>query len=193
MQLTPYAPMMDGFVAGSDRAALLRKAALVVAGSLLLAVSAQVKVPFYPVPMTMQTLVVLVIGATFGLRLGLATIGLYLLEGLMGLPVFTNGAGPAYMAGPTGGYLAGFAAAVALMGLGASRGYDRSFTGSLVLMTVGHLVILGLGFAWLSVLFGAEKAWMVGVAPFYAATVFKTLLAAGLVPALWSLVQRYRR
>lgn len=192
MQATHYAPMMDRFVAGADHQALARKAALVVAGTLLLAVSAQVKVPFYPVPMTMQTLVVLVIGATFGLRLGLATIGLYLIEGLMGLPVFTSGAGPAYMMGPTGGYLAGFVAAVALMGLGASRGYDRSVLGSIGLMTLGHVVILGFGFAWLTVLFGADKAWAVGIAPFYAATVFKTLLAAGLVPALWSLVQRYR-
>ncbi len=192
MQLTPYAPMMDGFVAGTDRAALVRKIALVVAGSLALALSAKVQVPFYPVPMTMQTLVVLVIGATFGLRLGLATVALYLVEGLAGLPVFASGAGPAYMMGPTGGYLAGFVAAVALMGLGAQRGLDRSLAGSLVLMSVGHLVILALGFAWLAVLVGADKAFALGVAPFVWATVFKTLLAAGLVPALWSLVQRYR-
>jgi len=192
MQLTPYAPMMDGFVAGTDRAALVRKIALVVAGSLALALSAKVQVPFYPVPMTMQTLVVLVIGATFGLRLGLATIGLYLLEGLVGLPVFASGAGPAYMAGPTGGYLAGFAAAVALMGFGASRGYDRSLAGAFGLMAVGHVVILALGWAWLATLIGPEKAWIAGVLPFAWATVFKTLLAAGLIAALWSAIARAR-
>lgn len=174
------------------RLALPRQALLVLAGTLALALSAKVQVPFYPVPMTMQTLVVLVIGATFGLRLGLATIGLYLLEGLAGLPVFASGAGAAYMMGPTGGYLAGFAAAVALMGWGSARGYDRSFTGSLALMTAGHVVILGLGYLWLSTLIGAEKALVAGVMPFVWATVFKTLLAAGLVPALWSLVQKYR-
>lgn len=172
---------------------LVRPAVLVVLGSLALALSAHVKVPFYPVPMTMQTLVVLVIGATFGLRLGLATIGLYLLEGLMGLPVFTSGAGPAYMMGPTGGYLAGFVAAVALMGWGAERGYDRSPLAALALMSLGHVVILALGFAWLTVLFGASKAWAVGVAPFYVATVAKTVLAAGLSVALWGLIEKFRR
>ena len=186
---TTYAPMIDTL---APSRALASRAALVLAGSIALAISAKVQVPFYPVPMTMQTLVVLVIGATFGLRLGLATIGLYLLEGLIGLPVFATGAGPAYMTGPTGGYLAGFAAAVAVMGLGAARGYDRSFTGAFALMTLGHLIILALGWAWLSTLVGAEKAFVVGVMPFAWATVFKTLLAAGLVPALWSLIARAR-
>ncbi|HRK24017.1 MAG TPA: biotin transporter BioY [Beijerinckiaceae bacterium] len=193
MQATSYAPMIASLVEGRDRSALVRKTVLVLAGTLALALSAKVQVPFYPVPMTMQTLVVLVIGATFGLRLGLATIGLYLLEGFAGLPVFATGAGPAYMAGPTGGYLAGFVAAVGLMGWGASKGYDRSFGGSLALMSVGHLVILALGFLWLSTLIGPDKAFAAGIAPFAWATLFKTLLAAGLVPALWSLIQRYRR
>ena len=189
MHATPYAPMIETF---APRLALPRQALLVVAGTALLALSAKVQVPFYPVPMTMQTLVVLVIGATFGLRLGLATIALYLLEGLAGLPVFASGTGPAYMMGPTGGYLAGFAASVGLMGWGASRGYDRTVLGSIGLMSLGHVVILALGYLRHSTLIGAEKAWIAGVLPFAWATVFKTLLAAGLVPALWSLVQRYR-
>lgn len=176
----------------APKLALPRQAALVLAGSLALALSAHIKVPFYPIPMTMQTLVVLVIGATFGLRLGLATIALYLLEGFAGLPVFTSGAGPAYMMGPTGGYLAGFVAAVALMGWGAERGFDRTPVRALALMSVGHVVILALGFAWLSVLIGADKAWKVGVAPFYVATLTKTLLAAGLSVSLWKLVQKFR-
>lgn len=176
----------------APKLALPRQAVLVLAGTLALAISAKVQVPFYPVPMTMQTLVVLVIGATFGLRLGLATIALYLLEGLAGLPVFASGAGPAYMMGPTGGYLAGFVAAVGLMGWGSARGYDRTLAGSFVLMALGHAVILALGYLWLSTLIGADKAFAAGVAPFAWATVFKTLLAAGLVPALWSLVQRFR-
>jgi biotin transport system substrate-specific component len=188
MQAT-YAPMFQTL---APAAALPKKALLVLAGSLALAISAKVQVPFYPVPMTMQTLVVLVIGATFGLRLGLATIGLYLLEGLAGLPVFASGAGPAYMAGPTGGYLAGFAAAVAVMGLGAHRGYDRSFGGAFALMSIGHLIILAMGWAWLSTLIGAEKAFAAGVVPFAWATVFKTVLAAGLVPALWAWIARAR-
>lgn len=188
MQAT-YAPMIQTLAPSQ---ALAKKAMLVVAGSLALAVSAKVQVPFYPVPMTMQTLVVLVIGATFGLRLGLATIALYLLEGLAGLPVFASGAGPAYMAGPTGGYLAGFVAAVALMGLGAERGFDRRPVGALALMAIGHVVILALGWAWLATLIGAEKAWLGGIAPFIWATVFKTVLAAGLVASLWSAIQKAR-
>lgn len=194
MQAT-YAPMIETLAPLRAQGSLQRlasRAALVLAGSIALAVSAKVQVPFYPVPMTMQTLVVLVIGATFGLRLGLATIGLYLLEGFAGLPVFASGAGPAYMAGPTGGYLAGFAVAVAFMGWGASRGYDRSFTGAFALMAIGHVIILALGWAWLSTLIGTQKAFIAGVAPFAWATVFKTLLAAGLVPALWSLISRAR-
>lgn len=192
MQASSYAPLIESLVGRADRGALLRKAALVVAGSALLALSAKVQVPFYPVPMTMQTLVVLVIGATFGLRLGLATIALYLLEGMTGLPVFASGAGPAYMMGPTGGYLAGFAVSVALMGLGAERGYDRTPGRAFALMALGHAVILAMGWAWLSTLIGPEKALAAGVLPFVWATVFKTVLAAGLSVALWKLVARLR-
>lgn len=188
MQAT-YAPMIETF---APRMALPKKALLVLAGSLALAFSAKVQVPFYPVPMTMQTLVILVIGATFGLRLGLATIGLYLLEGFAGLPVFASGAGPAYMAGPTGGYLAGFAAAVAFMGWGAARGYDRTVSGGLALMLIGHLIILALGWAWLSTIIGGAKAFAVGVLPFAWATVFKTVLAAGLVVAMWNWISKAR-
>lgn len=102
--------------------------------------------PFYPVPMTMQTLVVLVIGATFGLRLLCHHRPLSARRA--GRPAGLRlGVGPAYMAGPTGGYLAGFAAAIALMGWGAARGHDRSLTGAFVLMSAGHLVILALGWA----------------------------------------------
>ena len=163
-----------------------------LAGTLTLALSAHVQVPFHPVPMTLQTMVVLVIGATYGARLGLATVGLYLAEGLAGLPVFAGGAGPLYMAGPTGGYLAGFLAAVALMGLGAARGLDRTLAGGLGLMIVGHAVILGLGWAWLAHLVGPETAWTVGVAPFLWATLVKTAAAAALVRGLWAVVGRTR-
>ncbi len=107
---------------------LARNAALALAGALALALSAKVQVPFYPVPMTLQTLVVLTLSAAYGARLGAATVALYLAEGLLGLPVFASAlAGPAYMAGPTGGYLAGFLAAAALIGFLAGRGWDRSW------------------------------------------------------------------
>jgi biotin transport system substrate-specific component len=106
----------------------LRLVLLAVLGALLLTVAAYIKVPFWPVPLTMQTFVVLVVGAAYGARLGAATVTLYLAEGAAGLPVFAGGGGLAYMAGPTGGYLVGFLAAAAVIGWLAERGFDRRWT-----------------------------------------------------------------
>jgi biotin transport system substrate-specific component len=172
---------------------IARLAALSIGGALALAISAKAQVPFYPVPMTLQTLVVLTIGAAFGARLAAATVLLYLAEGLMGLQVFAGlNAGPAYMAGPTGGYLLGFLAAAALVGWLAERGWDRSLGRLLAAMTLGHLVIFICGFAWLAYLVGPERAWLGGVAPFFAATLVKTLLAWALVAAAWRAVVSLR-
>ncbi|HEY8564028.1 MAG TPA: biotin transporter BioY [Beijerinckiaceae bacterium] len=169
----------------------LRAAGLMLAGSLLLALSAKVQVPFPPVPMTLQTLIVLVIGAAYGWRLGAATVALYLAEGLMGFPVFAGPvAGPLYMAGPTGGFLVGFVAAAALTGFLAERGWDRPLLRVVGLMALGHAVIFAFGLTWLSVLLGPAKAWAVGAAPFVLATVLKTALAAALMQAAWSLARR---
>jgi biotin transport system substrate-specific component len=175
-------------------AAALRAVVLALLGSALLAVSAKIQVPFPPVPMTMQTLVVLLIGATYGWRLGGATVLLYIAEGMLGLPVFANTppqvASPAYLLGPTGGYLIGYIAAAAAMGFLAERGWDRSLVRVVVMMTVGHLIIFALGLAWLAHLLGPAKAWAVGAAPFVIGTVLKTALAAALLKAAWRLVRR---
>jgi biotin transport system substrate-specific component len=172
---------------------IARLAALSIGGALALAISAKAQVPFYPVPMTLQTLVVLIIGAAFGARLAAATVLLYLAEGLMGLQVFAGlNAGPVYMAGPTGGYLLGFLAAAALVGWLAERGWDRSLGRLLAAMILGHLVIFICGFAWLATLVGPERAWLGGVAPFFAATFVKTLLAWALVAAAWRAVVSLR-
>jgi biotin transport system substrate-specific component len=172
---------------------IARAAALAIGGTLVLAISAKVEIPFYPVPLTLQTLAVLMIGAAFGARLAAATLVLYLAEGLAGLPVFAGpAAGPLYMAGPTGGYLAGFVAAAALVGWLAERGWDRNWLRLAGLMAIGHVVIFAFGFAWLALLMGSEKAWALGVAPFYAATLLKTLLAAALVGAAWTGLSRPR-
>jgi biotin transport system substrate-specific component len=170
-----------------------RVAALAVGGALALAISAKAQVPFYPVPMTLQTLVVLIIGAAFGARLAAATVALYLAEGLMGLQVFAGAfAGPGYIAGPTGGYLAGFLIAAALVGWLAERGWDRSLGLLLAAMALGHLVIFACGFGWLATSIGPENAWIGGVAPFFAATLVKTLLAWALVAAAWRAVAGLR-
>lgn len=168
----------------------LRNVLLAVAGSLLLAMTAKVQIPFWPVPLTMQTFAVLVIGMAYGWRLGAATVALYLFEGAMGLPVFASGAGLAYMAGPTGGYLAGFLAAATLMGYLAERGWDRTPLRTLAAMVMGTAVIFACGVTWLATLIGVEKAVMGGLVPFMTGEALKIALAAVTLPLVWKLVRR---
>ncbi len=172
--------------------ALPRKAAIVLLGTLLLTLSAKIQIPFWPVPLTMQTAVVLMLGMALGWRLASLTLIAYFVEGALGLPVFAGtperGIGLAYMTGPTGGYLAGFLMAAALCGFLAERGWDRSIARTALAVSLGHVLILGAGFAWLATLMPAQKAYAVGVAPFYAATVLKTVLVMLALPGAWKLV-----
>jgi biotin transport system substrate-specific component len=166
------------------RLAALRSAVLMLVGAAVLTLSAKVQVPFYPVPMTLQTLAVLVLGAAYGWRLAGATVALYLLEGAAGLPVFAGPlTGPAYLMGPTGGFLLGFLASAVLTGVMAERGWDRSLGRVVVMMTLGHAVIFAFGIGWLSTVMPLAKAWAVGFAPFAAATLLKTALAVAMVHA----------
>lgn len=178
----------------SSASGVVRAVLLALVGTALLTLSAKVKVPFYPVPMTMQTFVVLVIGAAYGWRLGALTILAYLAEGALGLPVFADtpekGIGLAYMMGPTGGYLAGFVAAAAFVGWLAERGWDRSPARLFAAMALGHAVLFCFGVAWLASYLGFEKAWMAGVAPFYLATLLKTALGTAVVLGGWSVAKR---
>ena len=160
---------------------------LVLAGTALLTLSAKVQIPFWPVPMTMQTFVVLLIGAAYGLRLGGATVLAYLGQGAAGLPVFAAGGGLAYLTGPTAGYLLGFLVAAMLVGWLAERGFCRSRVGTLATFGAGTLVIFGLGAGWLGVLFGAEVALTSGVAPFLLSEALKIALAVAVVPLAWKL------
>jgi biotin transport system substrate-specific component len=177
-----------------DKASLMRLVVLAIAGTALLTLSAKLKVPFHPVPMTMQTLVVLVLGAAYGWKLAVATVGFYLLQGAMGLPVFADtperGIGFPYMMGATGGFLAGFLLGTFLVGVLAERGLGRSFAGMFVAMTLGHAAIFVCGYAWLAMTIGAKAAWAGGVAPFFAATALKTALGTALVPLVWSIADR---
>jgi biotin transport system substrate-specific component len=143
--------------------------------------------------MTLQTLVVLVIGAAYGWRLGVATVMAYLAEGAIGLPVFAGPVGGlAPFMGPTGGYLVGFVAAAFIVGWLSERGWDRSAPLLFVAMGLGHIVILAAGFAWLAfgMKLGPEKAWLVGIAPFVAASVIKNALGAAAVPAIRRMLDR---
>lgn len=172
---------------------LWRSALAVIGGSALLAVSAKLQVPFWPVPMTLQTLAILVIGMAYGSRLGTATVLLYLAEGFVGLPVFAGtAAGPAYFAGPTAGYLIGFVASVWLVGWLAERGWVRSMARCALAMALGHGLVFVFGVSWLATLLGVQKALAVGLYPFWAATLLKTLLGMAVMQAAWHLALKRR-
>ena len=156
--------------------------AAVVIGSALLAASARTQIPFWPVPMTMQTMAVIVIGMTLGSRLGFIVVAAYVREGLMGLPVFANsparGTGLAYLMGPTGGYLIGFCVAAYVSGWLAERGFGRDLFKASLVNIVGTLIILTFGYAWLAHLVGPVKAYVAGVHPFLLSSLVKIGLGA---------------
>lgn len=165
-------------------------AATVVAASLLLAASAKISMPFYPVPLTMQTFVVIGLALTLGPWRGLAAVLLYLAEGAAGLPVFAGtpekGIGLAYMMGPTGGYLLGYVPAVAIGGWLAAHGWDRSPLRALVAALLSGAVIYVPGLLWLGTVIGFDKPVLqYGLYPFICGDVVKAALAAILFPAAW--------
>ena len=166
------------------------KATLVVFGGLLLAVSAQFKIPLYPVPVTGQTLVVLLIGMTYGPRLGGITLAAYLFEGALGLPVFAGGAaGAAVLMGPTAGYLFGFLLAAIAMGYLAERGMGRTVVSTIAAMVIGNCVIYLCGALWLANFIGFGQAIAAGVLPFLYGDALKLVVAAGLMPWAWRAVK----
>ena len=147
-------------------------------GSILLTISAKVKIPFYPVPMTMQTFVVLFLGVSFGYKIGLATVGLYLLEGIIGLPVFSNspekGIGLVYFTGPTMGYLVGFLGATFLAGY---LDFKTNIISIFFKLILSVSVIYILGILWLGNLIGWDKPVIqLGASPFLLAELFKILI-----------------
>ena len=178
--------------------ALLRNLILAVAGSLLLWISAKISIPFWPVLLTMQTLVVLMIGMAFGARLGAATVALYLLEGAAGLPVFSGtpekGIGLTYMMSTTGGYLFGFVVAAGAVGFLAERGWDRNLSTTALAMLIGTVLIYIPGVLWLGMVLGWDKpilSW--GLTPFLAGDALKLVIAAVLMPSLWRLLSALKR
>ena len=159
---------------------------LALAGTLLLTISAKVKIPFYPVPMTMQTFVVLLLGITLGSKIGLLTISLYLFEGIFGLPVFAGtpekGIGIIYFTGPTMGYLIGFLIASYCSGL---FKYDKGLINNFLKLIFSVSIIYILGLVWLGTLIGWDKPiFKLGAQPFLLAELFKILLLLFLLPNL---------
>ncbi len=165
---------------------------LVVTGSLVVAAMAQIRIPlpFTPVPLTGQTFAVLVVGASLGARKGAASLALYLLLGLTGLPFFAGGTGGlAVLIGPTGGYLAGFIAAAYVIGLLAARGLDRRIPTALAAFLVGEVIIYLLGVAWLSTFLGFGRAIQEGLLPFLFGDAIKLVAAALALPAAWKIAR----
>lgn len=161
------------------------KALAVLIGTAFLAVSSWIEVPMFPVPVTMQTFAVTMVGALYGWRLGGLTVLAWLGEAMIGMPVLAGGAGSLlYFAGPTAGYLAAFPVVAAAVGFLAERGLTRNPFVSAAVMLFGNLLCLVLGASWLAHLFGFEAAWASGVAPFLIGAVLKSALAAATIEML---------
>ena len=189
--------LSDVLGADSGTALRVKQVALVVLGVLALAVAAKIKVPMWPVPVTMGTFAVLTIGAAYGARLGLVTILGYMIVGALGFDVFAGSSaekfGLTYMMGGTGGYLVGYVLATVALGALAQRGWDRSVVWMALAMVIGNALIYAPGLLWLGQLYGWDKPilqW--GLTPFLVGDALKLALAAAILPAAWKLVGRAR-
>lgn len=168
----------------SQGSRIARDAGLAVIGSLVVAVAAQVTVPMVPVPMTLQSLAVLMVGAAYGARLGALTLALYALEGVIGLPVFHNlTGGPAVLFGPTGGYILGFVLAAGLVGLLAERGWSATTLRMTAASLAGAAVLYVPGLLWLATFTGPDKVLALGLLPFLAGDAVKAVIAGLALPA----------
>jgi len=165
---------------------LIKNLFLAILGTILLTLSSKIKIPFWPVPMTMQTFVVLLIGVLYGWKLGMLTVSLYLIQGLAGLPVFAGtpekGLGLVYFTGPTMGYLIGFLVAVYLSGF---FNYNNNFFKNFIKLVFSVSFIYLLGLIWLGFLIGWDKPiFKLGAQPFLLAELFKVLILAILIPRI---------
>lgn len=178
--LAPRRTIIDAILHGRG---LAYQIALIFAGSLLVALSAQITIPLPFVPLTGQTYAVLLVGALLGSRRGGLSMLLYLLEGQVGLPFFASSGGP-----PTYGYVFGFVVAGFLVGWLAERGWDRNFKTAVAAMAVGEVAIYLLGLPWLAMFYGWSTAITAGFLPFVAGDLVKLLLAAATLPVGWRLI-----
>lgn len=168
--------------------AVLYDIVLIVGGSLLIGLCAQISIG-WPVPVTGQTFAVLMIGALYGARRGSLCVLAYIAAGAAGLPVFALGrAGLGVLSGPTGGYLAGFIAAAYITGFLAERGWDRRVGTTVLAMVLGNIAIYAFGLLWLSCIVGTERVLAVGLYPFVVGDLLKIVLAAVVLPSGWKLL-----
>lgn len=184
-----------------DVAKLATNATIVVLGTLLITICAKINVPVWPVPVTLQGFAVATLAAAFGLRIGVATVALYLLEGAFGLPVFATGGGMAYLVGPTGGFLLGFMVMAAMVGYAADTGATCKPAALFIAMLAGDIVLFALGLAWLLLMAGQAQwidqtnvlssAWAKAVQPFVVWDILKMAFAALTVSGLWNLLRKH--
>ena len=168
---------------------ILKKVSFVLIGTLLLTISAKIKVPFYPVPMTMQTFVVVLIGITLGWKLGLATVLTYLFEGAIGLPVFAKGGGLLYLTGPTAGYLYGMTIAAGFIGYLAERNFNESYLKSSISLMIATSIIFIIGVGYLGAVIGYDKALAGGLYPFLLSELFKIAIAVAIIPSITKIIK----
>lgn len=183
----------------------LHKAALVLGGSLFIAIAAQVSVPFYPVPLTLQTLAILIVGLTFGSRLGAVTLVAYLAEGAMGLPVFANGMSAPALIGPTAGFLFGFVGMAWLAGLAVEKGLARGVVSTAIAGIVVSALLYIPGVAWPMALAdvagisgkwvgsSASSIWTYWVSPFLIGDAVKAVIAAMIVAGGWAAIKARKK
>ncbi len=203
LTLTTPNTLLGALQPKGDAAKLAVNAVIVVLGTLLITAAAKINVPVWPVPVTMQSFAIAALAAGFGMRIGVATVALYLLEGAMGLPVFATGGGIAYLIGPTGGFLLGFLLMAGLVGYAADRGASSRPLTLFGAMLVGEVVLLALGFAWLVSMAGQAQwidqtdviasAFARAVQPFIVWDVLKMGLAALTVTGIWGVLAGRRR
>ena len=196
--ITHNSVLAEAIFPQTGQAMRVKQIILIIAGIAALAVAAKIKIPMFPVPMTMGTFAVLSIGAAYGMRLGLATIIGYMLIGVFGFDVFAGSSaetfGMTYMMGGTGGYLVGYVLAILALGYAARQGWDRSIGKMALAMVLGNVLIYVPGLIWLAMLYGTDApifTW--GLTPFLLGDLVKLALAALLLPAVWGFVGAARK
>lgn len=195
--------LLGTFEPRTQSAKLLSGLAIAFVGSILLAISARLQVPFIPVPATFQTFAVAAIAAAFGWRIGLATVAMYLVEGLSGLPVFASGGGMGYVMSPTFGFLLGYLPMAFIIGLAADKGLSKNTIALFIAMVAADAVVFVFGYAWLVMMAGGASwidqsnvfgsAFNIAVQPFIVWDLLKMALAALTVTGGWALVRGLKR
>lgn len=198
--LTTPNTLLGVFQPKGDAARLASNLATVVLGTLLITICAKINVPVWPVPVTLQGFAIAALAAAFGLRIGVATVALYLLEGAVGLPVFATGGGLAYLVGPTGGFLIGFLVMAAIIGYAADKGASGKPLTLFAAMVAADAVLLVLGFVWLLTLSGSAgwidqnnvvaSAFAGAIQPFVIWDILKMALAALTVTGAWNILAK---